>query len=941
MRGATMSKAEDARDGATLELAGVALAYPLQSRVRDDCLVLGLFAEAGLDESKLAALRDALDRLAPLPVRLVVFSDRGARPADETDERWERCAPGSRAAALRLPQLEAAAGGYEPLGRFQPLLTALGVPTALWLPDAAADGGAGDEFGGAAGAVLGKASPEGCAALLLRLASDPPTRRRALANQRRHGTGPGPRRWRVEGVFDSSYSLALVNRRLALALEDGAEDGETVALFTYEQGDTPTPDFQATEAPERVAALWARSATPEAPLVSLRNAWPPRVRDQRGHVRVLGTYHWEETGFPAPFAADFNRVLDLITVGSDQTARFLQDAGVDVPIAVVGNGVDHLLEVVPEAPPCELPCGFRALHVSSAFPRKGVDVLLKAWRRAFRVDDDAVLIIKTHPNPHNDAAEQLAWWRAQDPGYPRVVLIDEDWTPAQMAGLYRSCQVLVAPSRGEGFGLPIAEAMLHRVPVMVTGWGGHRLFCDARTAWLIDYRLEPAKTHLSTPGSLWAEPDVGHLASLLRWHYQAPRARCAQRVERAHEQVCRQWTWRNVAERTRAAVAAVVAHPSLERAPRIAWIGTWGSRCGIADYSAHLLQGFSEQEVTVFAPADERPEQPDDARVRRLWNRASPFIARLLMGLREAAPEVAVIQHHWGYISLDTLCGLARTLQRRGVLVFVEFHNTRDAPAWIGTPGYQQVLGRCARLLVHSLDDVQHLQRYGLVENVTLLPLAVYPWTPPPARALAARRVEQGLIGKMVLASYGFVRPHKGLLSLVEAMPTLLAEHPRLHLLLVCARYPAADSAREIERLRARVKALGLGASITLETAFLPEDEALSLLCLADLIAFPYRESTESSSAAVRAGIAAGRPIIVTPLPLFDNVRDAVNVLPGTDQQAITRGLSEELERLRDADYRRAAQERTRRHARLNDVRVLSARLRGLITGVWRGLIFS
>jgi glycosyltransferase involved in cell wall biosynthesis len=270
------------------------------------------------------------------------------------------------------------------------------------------------------------------------------------------------------------------------------------------------------------------------------------------------------------------------------------------------------------------------------------------------------------------------------------------------------------------------------------------------------------------------------------------------------------------------------------------------------------------------------------------------------------------------------------------VLVFIEFHNTRDLPAWLGTDGHQRVLGRCARLLVHSLDDVRHLHQHGLVENVTLLPLAVYPWTPPSTRTLEIKRFEWGLAGKMVLASYGFVRPHKGLLNLVEAMPRLLAEHPRVHLLLVCARYPAADSEQEIARIHARVEALGLGASITFETAFLPEDEALSLLRLADLIAFPYRESTESSSAAVRAGIAVERPIIVTPLSLFDSVRDAVSVLPGTSQQAITRGLSEELRRLRNADYRRAAEERARQHARLNDVRMLSARLRGLITGVWR-----
>ena len=38
-----------------------------------------------------------------------------------------------------------------------------------------------------------------------------------------------------------------------------------------------------------------------------------------------------------------------------------------------------------------------------------------------------------------------------------------------MAALYAACDCLVHPYRGEGFGLPIAEAMACGLPVIVTG----------------------------------------------------------------------------------------------------------------------------------------------------------------------------------------------------------------------------------------------------------------------------------------------------------------------------------------------------------------------------------------------------------------------------------------------------------------------------------------
>src|SRR5690606_23328993 len=111
-----------------------------------------------------------------------------------------------------------------------------------------------------------------------------------------------------------------------------------------------------------------------------------------------------------------------------QVRKILRDSGVNVPIAVVGTGVDHVLRETPRAValPAEAQASFRFLHVSSCFPRKGIDVLLAAYGKAFRAEDDVALVIKTFPNPHNDVAEQLAAARAQDPGYPRVVLIDEE-----------------------------------------------------------------------------------------------------------------------------------------------------------------------------------------------------------------------------------------------------------------------------------------------------------------------------------------------------------------------------------------------------------------------------------------------------------------------------------------------------------------------------------
>ena len=74
---------------------------------------------------------------------------------------------------------------------------------------------------------------------------------------------------------------------------------------------------------------------------------------------------------------------------------------------------------------------------------------------------------------------------------------------------------LVAPSFGEGFGLPIAEAMLLGIPVITTSWGGQLDFCNTKNSWLIDFKFCYAKNHFNLISSIWAEPDNKHLSKIL------------------------------------------------------------------------------------------------------------------------------------------------------------------------------------------------------------------------------------------------------------------------------------------------------------------------------------------------------------------------------------------------------------------------------------------
>lgn len=372
---------------------------------------------------------------------------------------------------------------------------------------------------------------------------------------------------RIEGPYDSTYSLALVNSAIARALR---ARGDRVSLLSTDGFGDNRPSKRFLRANPDLDAM--RRRQPRRVDVTLRNLYPPRTNALSGLLRVLGPYGWEESGFPRDWIQGFNRRLSGVLCVSDYVREVLIANGLRVPAVTTGNVADGLLGHAPRAPGFALPSGYRLLHISSGFPRKGIDRLLAVLER---LPSEATLIVKTFPNPHNDVARQLhdlgyrsrpVAQRAVTPeagpatvtrwrqGGRHVLLIDADLPPEQIVWLYRQCDLLVAPSRGEGFGLPMAEAMLFDVPVVTTDSGGQRDFCTPETAWLVRSRQVAARTHFALPGSCWAEPDAESLHEAILAVMNATPEERAVRTERAGALIRNRYNARAVAERIHAAL---------------------------------------------------------------------------------------------------------------------------------------------------------------------------------------------------------------------------------------------------------------------------------------------------------------------------------------------------------------------------------------------------
>lgn len=736
--------------------------------------------------------------------------------------------------------------------------------------------------------------------------------------------------WRIEGPFDSSYSLALVNRETARAL---AALGHEVVLHSTEgPGDFPANEQFLANNPD-LAKIHRRATeiSQVASDVTSRNLYPPRVMDMQARLNFLHSYGWEESGFPHEWVESFNASLQGITVMSEHVRKVMIDNGVTVPLAVSGIGVDHWERIVPDTRFVLNARKFRFLHVSSCFPRKGADTMLDAYGRAFRAKDDVTLVIKTFSNPHNHIHRWLEEARAGDSEFPDVRIIEEDYSDAQMKALYKQCHALVAPSRAEGFGLPMAEAMLSGLAVITTNWSGQVDFCTPETAWLFDYAFTPAKTHFNLFDTVWAEPDVGQLARLLREIYDMPVASRAERTAHGKQLLLQKFRWSDVASRVIQS-AREWAHMSEVKDLRIGWVTTWNTRCGIAAYSSHLLKKM-QSGATILAARSRQLTHIDGSEVVRCWDAGeNDMLSELAEHVEHHRINTLVVQFNYGFFNLENF---SRFLSRQldvGRIVVLMMHATSDPVHVLPHKRLEKIrepLSRCHRILVHAPADMNRLKALGLIENVALFPHGIPDYLPPVKQTTRDNK-------DFIIATYGFFLPHKGLLELIDAVALLRGGGMRIRLHMVNAEYPTPESAAMIREAKEKISELRLNNQVQMITDFLPDEESLALLAEADLIVFPYQNTGESSSAAVRYGLVTGRPVAVTPLTIFADVSPAVYTLPSQVPEQLANGIRQILHEVADASESALAKEvEATRWREAHRYTRLSHRLYGMLCGLY------
>jgi glycosyltransferase involved in cell wall biosynthesis len=298
--------------------------------------------------------------------------------------------------------------------------------------------------------------------------------------------------------------------------------------------------------------------------VEVHHEWPPDF-SLPPSGRLAAIVPWEFGAVPRRWLAEIKRHVDALWVPSEYVREMYLGAGIEPSqVHVIPNGVD--LDVfTPAAEPRDARGKLRFLYVGGIAFRKGIDILLSAWDEAFADREDVELVVKAamaggaYGGP-NESLQQ----RAAEDRLPRIQLIEDDLDSTQLAEVYRSCDVFVLPYRGEGFAMPVLEAMASGLPVIVTAGGPTDEFCPPEAGWRIRSvrkDLSPDSIpELEPDGTFWMlEPERSHLVELLRCAAASSELAGKGRASRA---AAEGYSWDVVAARYEQEIHALVALPS-------------------------------------------------------------------------------------------------------------------------------------------------------------------------------------------------------------------------------------------------------------------------------------------------------------------------------------------------------------------------------------------
>jgi len=322
---------------------------------------------------------------------------------------------------------------------------------------------------------------------------------------------------------------------------------------------------------------------------------------------------------------------------------------------------------------------------------------------------------------------------------------------------------------------------------------------------------------------------------------------------------------------------------------KIAYISTYlPQQCGIATYTDYLIKGIREVapllEIKVVAEKGALPINEEKFEVIPCWDRNENYTESIIT---HTNADIVHIQHEYSIYKFDDRLPMVLKRLNSATKKIITIHCVRPGEFCERGTVDENFAKRIAELsdevIVHLEPQKSILTRLGISsEKIHIIPHG----SELSNEEKKNSRKKLGLPedGKILLM-FGFVRPHKCVHTVIEALVQILKEVKNVYIFIAGGLGTTAIQRDKeyVKFIKNKIKELNLDKSIIFPNRFFPNDDVPYLFGASDIVLFPYYEEDRSASGAFHLAIGAKKPIIASRVPKFEglkNICDELLVLP-------------------------------------------------------------